>query len=320
MMRGSPKYGVALLAAAGLLGAGCSSPRPARPSDPDLERYAGSAQVSFRHGEYRQAEQLYRRALDRARAADNALEIGNNAFNLAVCLVTMDRDEEARPFLREARAELERAGENTTETILLEATAARKSGRAEESAALVAEARARLKSGRDRSLLVQATLIEAQLACDRGDSPQAALVLESVARDLKRVDDPLIRGRFAGLQARVAWMTAQPGACAAWLDEEAAWYRKAGGRPQELAAVLRRAGEAWAQAGGYREAADRYYRAARSMYAQGDTVAALKCIEPALSAAQQAEAPELFRQITVLFEEIGRKVGETREKTDPGTK
>jgi tetratricopeptide (TPR) repeat protein len=297
------------------LGAGCASPKPARQTDPDLERYAGAAQVSFRHGAFQQAETLYRRALGCARAADDPLEIGNNAFNLAACLVALGRDEESRPLLREARAELERAGEDAAEAILLEATAARKTGQAEEAASLVAEARARLKPGKERSLWIQAALLDAQLACDRGDPAQAGRLLDAVARDVKREDDPLLHGRLAGLRARIAGLEVQAAVAAARLDEEADWYRRAGGRQREIADVLRRAGRAWLEAGQPGQAADRFYRAARSLYAQGEALEALKCIEPALSAAQQAQVPDQFRQITVLFEEIGRKVGEAREKT-----
>ncbi|MBP7830744.1 MAG: hypothetical protein KA248_12595 [Kiritimatiellae bacterium] len=296
--------------AAGLLAAGCSSPpKPARPVDPDLQRYASSAQVSFRHGAYGQAEQLYRRALDRARAADDAREIGNNAYNLAACLVALGRDEAARPLLREARAELERARQNTAEVILLEAGAARNLGQGEEAAALVEESRARLDRDRNGALWIQAALLEAQLAADGNDAPRAFRVLASIEKDLERKGDALLNGRAAGLQARITWMTGQPAVAASWLDREAAGYRKAGRPPHEIAAVLRRAGEAWGQAGQPAESADRYYRAARSLFGQGDTVAALKCIEPALAAAEKAGRPDLAARIADLFLEIRRKTG-----------
>lgn len=296
--------------AAGLLAAGCAAPpKPARPVDPDLQRYASSAQVSFRHGAFGQAEHLYRLALDRARAADDAREIGNNAYNLAACLVALGRDDAARPLLREARAELESIRQNAAEVILLDAGAARNLGHGDEAAALLEEARARLDRDRHRALWIQAALLEARIAADRNDAPRALRVLDSIGKDLKQEDDPLLKGRAAGLRARVAWTTGQPGVAAAWLDKEAAYYRKAGRPPHEIAATLRRAGEAWGQAGRPGESADRYYRAARSLFGQGDTVAALKCIEPALAAAEKAGRPDLAARIADVFLEIRRKTG-----------
>ncbi|HOW97560.1 MAG TPA: tetratricopeptide repeat protein [Kiritimatiellia bacterium] len=301
--------------AAGLLAAGCSSPpKPARPSDPDLDRYASSAQISFKHGDYAQAEKLYRRALDRARAADDALEIGNNAYNLAVCLVALGRNTEARPLLHEARGALEELRKNTAEVLLLDASAARNLGILDAASALLLEARAQMSRDKDRALWIQSALVEAQVACDRNDAPGALRLLDAVSQDLKQLDDPLLKGRNAGLLARVAWMTGQPATAAAWLDKEAGWYRKAGRPPQEISAVLRRAGEAWGQAGQNRESADRYYRAARSLFGQGRANEALKCIGPALTAAEKAADRGLMARIAALFDEIRREM--TAEAAD----
>lgn len=295
--------------AAGLLGAGCASPpKPARPSDPDLERYAGSALVSFQHGAYGQAEKLYRRALDRARAADDAREIGNNAYNLAACLVALGRNAEARPLLRESRVALEELRKNTAEVILLDAAAARNLGILDAASTLVAEARAQMNRDKDRALWIQAALIEAQVACDRTNAPLALRILDSVSKDLKELNDSLLNGRAAGLYARITWMTGQPATAAAWFDKETECYRKAGRPPQEISPVLLRAAEAWGQAGQARESADRYYRAARSLTGQGRTTEALRCIEPALAAAEKAGASDLMARITALFDEIRRQL------------
>lgn len=294
----------------GILGAGCASPPPSRPRDPDLDRFAGAARVSFDHGAFEQAVNLYRRALERARAADDPLEIGNNAFNLAVGLIASGRAEEARPLLREARVELERAGQDVSEALLVEAAAARDAGQAEEAAALLEEVQARLKKSGDRSLSVQTALLRAQLACDRGKPAEAGAILKAVTADLRRERDPVLKARFAGVQARVARMVGQPLAAARLLDEEADGYKRAGGRIRELAEALKRAGQAWLEAGHPREASDRFYRAARSLFAQGQIVEALKLIDPALAAAEKALAKDLFQRTMALLDEIQKKTGQ----------
>lgn len=303
---------VLLLTAALLAGAGCASPRPARPRDPDLENYAATARQAFRQGAFDRAENLYRRALARARAADDPLEIGNNAYNVAACLLAQGRPGAARPFLREARAELEHAGETTAEVLLLDAEAARAIGQPEEARSLLAEARAQVRE-RDRALALQVALLEARLACDRGDPAAAERLLNSMEKTLKRETDPLLRARWAAVRARIAGLEGQPAVAAESLDEEANGYRAAGGRARELAEALRRAGEAWREAGHLPEAADRFYRAARSLFAQGNSLEALKCLEPAVACAREAQAADLFRQIEALFQEIDRKIAE--EKT-----
>jgi hypothetical protein len=80
-----------------------------------------------------------------------------------------------------------------------------------------------------------------------------------------------------------------------------------------MAQALARAGVAWQTDGRSAEAADRLFRAGRSLAAQGDTVGALRQIEPALVAAKAAGQNDLTARIIALFEELKQQVAQPAE-------
>ena len=299
-----------------VLAVGCSSPMPKRPRDPDLTRFADSARVSFQHGSYEQAVQLYRRALDRARASDDSLEIGNNAYNLAVALLAVGRPAESAPYLVEARTELERQGKSAVDIALLEVSAARMGGRLDEAWQKMADVDAQLQKGASRDQRLQAVLLNAQLALDRGDVSAAQAVLAGMPKDLAKVRDPLLRARRAGLAGRLAMQGGQFPEAVTQYDEEAAFYRQAM-RQREMARALDRAGRACLEMGDSRAAADRWYRAARSLVAQGEDKEALEVIQTALSAAEKTGEESVLRQMAALFEDIRSRAGAPAEKKPP---
>lgn len=114
--------------AALLGGAGCRSSKPTYKPDPTIAREAKSAEAAYAEGSDREAIAHYTLALQRSWAIDDPLEIGHNAYNLAACLAAVGFDNEARDCLREARAELRRAGQSESAAWLLEAKIARSQG------------------------------------------------------------------------------------------------------------------------------------------------------------------------------------------------
>ncbi|MCX6995844.1 MAG: hypothetical protein NTV49_01855 [Kiritimatiellaeota bacterium] len=301
---------LALLAVA--LSTGCSSPRAARPVDPAVAMLAGAARKAFDRGAVEQAAAQYGRALDRARAADDAAEIGNNAYNLAACRLVLGQPAPARPLLREARAAALRAGRPAADVLLLDAKAARQQGQTAEAAQLTDDLlRAPAVQGRAAWRLAALTL-KAQLGCDAGRTPTQELAqVRILALDQT---DPVLRAEVENLLGRVAQLDQEPRRAAASYDKEADWLQR-GGRFREMAQALARAGAAYAQGGQAAEAANRLYRAARSLQAQGDTVGALTQIEPALQAARQARDDESARSIVSLFDEI-KKSAATEKPVD----
>jgi tetratricopeptide (TPR) repeat protein len=280
--------------------AGCATPeRSGRSTDPELSRLASVARQEFDRGQAEQAARLYLRALTMARAADDAFEIGNNAYNLAACLMSAGRHDDAAALLREARAEAARANRDPADVDLLEARNARLAGRAEEAQAIVDRLLASPSSGRVRR---EAGLLNAHLACDRGDVQAAAAELKASGSG-----DLLLAADAAGLSARIARGTNDAARAAAEYDRQADLYRRAR-RYRDMAGALGSAARAYGDAGAPARAADRFYRAARSLFGQGDEVGALRMIEAALPAAEQADDAVLAGRIAALFREIERMV------------
>lgn len=304
---------LAAAALAAAVTAGCASPQGAAggpATDPELARLASTARKSFDKGSAEQAARLYLRALEMARAADDSIEIGNNAYNLAACLVAMDKHEDALTFLREASREFERMGRDLADILLLEAKAARLAGQADEALALANQVLPSLKKGSTEAYRLQVGILKANIVCDRGDAAGAMAELDKVKQEAAATSDPLLRAEIAGVRARIALIQSQPGAAAQEYDRQVEFYRKAG-KHRDMAQALGLAAQAYFDAGILIPAGDRFYRAARSLAAQGDDLAALKMIEPALSVAERSSSKEDLLRIKALFDEISRRVEHT---------
>ncbi|MBX3413940.1 MAG: hypothetical protein KF708_14715 [Pirellulales bacterium] len=107
---------------------GCKSSKPTYKPDPYIARAAKDGQAAYAEGSDREAIAYYTLALKRSWAIDDPLEIGHNAYNVAAVLAAVGFDNEARDCLREARAELRRAGQSQSAAWLLEAKIARSQG------------------------------------------------------------------------------------------------------------------------------------------------------------------------------------------------
>jgi len=101
----------------------CSSTKPATPAQTEMSRVTTTARMAYEQGSVSQAARLYVRALKMARVQDDPVEMGNNAYNLAACMIALGKYDDARNLLREAKREFERAKRSAPSIFLLDAKA-----------------------------------------------------------------------------------------------------------------------------------------------------------------------------------------------------
>lgn len=291
-----------------LLGlAGCATPHAPPPEeqyrDPVLVQLDGSARAAFADGNFERAARFYELALNRARTADYGLEVAKAAYNRGACLVLLKRPEPARAALQEAATEFARLRRDPAPAWLLEARAARMMG---DLTTTVERVDRVLAMGRDQDVRLQAWLIKGGLAAEAGQVDEAKKAMQE-ARKLLR-DDPALRAGVAALGGQIALAENRPGEAGLQFDKEAAFLQRAT-RWADMADALRRSGAAYQQAAQDGAAAQRFYRAARSWYGQGQLVPALQAMELAVDAAGRAGDDVLNADAGRLLEEIRQAVG-----------
>ncbi len=294
---------------------GCSSPAP-KPEDlpdPALLQFTKSAVQAFDIGAFDRAARFYELALDRAREIDDGIGIAKNASNLAACKIKLGKLDEADPLLAEAKTEFVKWRTDSTGVTLLQAQVAKARGDTAGAAALIEDV---LKwGGAKPESRLQAWIMKTDIACDAGNRDEALAGLGKVHGLADSVSDDSLRGGAARVSGRVELLKGNAALAAAEFDRETAYLQKAR-RYREMSAALDRAAGAWLEAGGPQQAADRYYRSARSAYAQGDLVAALKSIDLAMNAAQKAGDKNLAAGITALMSEITAAVKSAMPQAD----
>ena len=79
--------------------AGCATRPTAQAEDKELSQASDLARAAFEDDATARALDLYRKALNRASAMDDAMEIGNAAYNLALCQILLGQLEQASASL-----------------------------------------------------------------------------------------------------------------------------------------------------------------------------------------------------------------------------
>jgi len=247
-----------------LVGCATSPTSTVPPKDKELSWTSNLARAAFEDGATAKAIGLYGQALNRARAMDDATEIGNAAYNLALCHIILGQLDQASASLAEAKAEFERSGSNPADVLLLEATVAQRQGKLEQALSLADQV---LSASPDESHRFQVALLKGTVACVQDDAARARTAL--VETDQHPVTDgPLLAGRER-LAGNIFLLESNPAEAAAAFDRTAALFRQAK-HYRDMALTLRRAGEAYQKAGDMRRAEDRLFRAKRSLAAQGE--------------------------------------------------
>lgn len=314
MRNGEWGMGVAAAFLAGLLVAGCATAPKAKPVDPQLSRLTSAARVMFERGSAGSAARLYLRALDKARAADDPFEIGKTAYNLGACMIEMGQYDEARGLLKEAEVEFKRTDREIADIVLLDAKAARLAGRYDEAVQRAEEVLPAVETGDEDAYRAQVHLLKAQVACDRGEAAWARKELGKAEKTLEGLSDVMLEAEAAGAAGRVLLLERSPGKAATEFDRQANLYKKAG-RYRPMAQALGRAGQAFAEANDPFHAGDRFYRSARSLFAQGDDVGALKMMDAGLAAAEKCSDKDSIERTAALFKEIRKKAEEEAAST-----
>jgi tetratricopeptide (TPR) repeat protein len=272
-------------------------------ADPEFSRAMAAGRAAFDRGLTEQAATFYRRALMRARAIDNASAIGNAAYNLSACYISQGKHERARALLEEAKGEFSRSQGNIADILLVEAKVARLQGNPDEALVVseqVLSHRASLPTDGHR---LQVYLLRGHIACDKGDIGPAFSELQTATKYANEVSDPSLHAGLLALEGRIYLGKNEPERAAKKFDNEATLLRKAE-RHREMVRALRSAAAAYMSAGDTRAGADRFFRASRSMFAQGEREEALKLGKMALSAAEAADDQLAIARTRALLDEI----------------
>jgi tetratricopeptide (TPR) repeat protein len=151
---------------------------------------------------------------------------------------------------------------------------------------------------------LQADLIRAHLACDSGNLAGAERLLIQAEGWLPPSPEPLQLARINEVAARIFQLSNRYPLAADHYDRQAIYLRQAR-QYREMADALNRSGDLWLEAGDIGQAGDRYYRAARSLIAQGDSLAALRIIEKVVNHDQTGlSESDRLKDIADLFKEL----------------
>lgn len=284
---------------------GCASPRRAATpaGDTELSRLNNTARAAFDRGSPTLAGKLYEQALTRARALDDATSIGNAAYNAAACRIALGEHEPARELLREAETELARAKANLADVFLLQAKLAHWQARRDDALRFATQLLSDPGSTPSPVHRAEAALLKGQLACDDRDVARARSALDEAMQQTKAAKDNALRAGCEKLSGAIFLLEKQPAAAAEAFDREAALCQQAR-QPRSMVLALCRAGDAWRDAGQTATAAERFFRAARSSFAQGYQSEAVKSVELSLSLATQAQDDGLTQRARQLQAEI----------------
>jgi len=290
-----------------LLAAGCRGPSVTQEhvvADAFYNRVSVSARAAFQRGDIPRAEELYEQALDRARAMDRASEIGLAAYHLAICRIALGEAVDGLALLREADRALERTGEDRVPVWIAEAEAARSIGDRTTASTRLDQALQALDRRREQAWRAQIHVLQALIAIDETRWAEAEAALASAETSVRRDTPPRLLARIAEVQGRILLQAGEMREAAAAFDREADLYRDAA-RFADMTRARSRAAQAFARAGEHAEAADRFYRAARSFHSLDLPDAALRQVEQALVSLEQVEeAEDLAARVAQLVQDL----------------
>ena len=268
--------------------AGCGARMAAvPPQDKELSRDMRLARAAFDDGEATRAVDLYSRALKRATAMDDAPEIVNAAYNLALCQVILGRLDQAGAALADAWAALRRSGSHPADVLLLEATIAQRQEKWE-----LALADQVLAASPAEGHRLQVALLQGAVACRQGDLARAKTAWAE-ADKYRSASAALLAGKER-LAGNIFWQEGKPAEAAAAFDRAAALFRTAQ-HYRDMALALHGAGQAYQKAGDTQRAQDRLARAERSLAAQGEKTPSAQIPGSSPSPASSADGVDIRR-------------------------
>jgi hypothetical protein len=283
--------------------AACSSkppaPEPERvPAREELRAQHGLARYALSARQYEQAVPLYEQALVAAYARDDAREIGELGYELAIVRLRRGEPALAEQQIETTIAELERRGARPfAELRLVQALALYAGGRTEQARAVAATVID--TPGIPPATAARAWHLTGMIAADRQDSPSLAAALAA----LSQRPEPALAADRLELEARQFALRGDHAAALAAFDRTATLRRESGDNVG-LARALAFAGGSADASGRGADAANFYLRAARSAAAEGQRDKAKGWLEAAQRSAAGSGRQDILREASVAIDDL----------------
>jgi len=327
---------------------GCSVPAgSARKTDTRLQRYVKDASLAYTEGHLDSAISGYRAAIRRAWAMDEPFEAGTAAYNLAACLITAAKSQEAQDWLLDARVELARAGASAGNVWLLEAKLATQELRFADADEMIRRASCseppcpdrkqgcgccdddpctdhpltripclgpRLRERKaakncEQAYQAQIHFLRARTAAEQYDLATARREWSCAAQLVANTCDANLWAEREHIAALIHVAQAQYQQAGCHFDQEAKWLRRAGNY-REIPTALERAAAAYEQAGLPGLAAERICRVARIMYGRGNVQLSWRYVQQALPIAEAVGSQTTRIRLSLLANELARTLSE----------
>jgi len=275
------------------MAAGCSTPQP-RLTDADWVSHSTTGRGAYERGDFRRAGDAYGRALLRAQALDDAEAVAITSVNRAICLLADGRAVEADLILEAALGDSRVPPVRRAELLVARA---RTSLAREQPDDALAQGEEALAPSTTRA---QARLARSAAWLAKGDPTSAGLELAEgmTDRQWNRLPVAVLAERLE----RLGQIDAAFGDCpsaANHFDAAADRWGEAVRLP-ERARALAQAGRHYRGAGDPAAAGDRFYRAARSLWALRLADEAVQVLDDGVACAAAADDEVLGRKMAAL--------------------
>jgi tetratricopeptide (TPR) repeat protein len=268
-----------------ITGCGTTPEKNSKPeSDDKLEAANRLARFAFDNGEYQQAADLYQSALDRAYLRDDATAILDARYNMAVCLLELEKYAEALTTVHQTKEEMAFKGlPKPPEIYLLEATILYRSGRLDDSWRTTEEILANRNIG-SPLIGTKTYFLRGLISSHRND----VAGMQDAINSMGQPQNAIVKSDLSELRGRLA-MAENQWDQAIVLFDEATVYRRENFDYRRMAMTQALSAEVCQKAGKTDAAASRYFQAGRSAALRGD----------------QANARLWLTQANQLFQQIG---------------
>lgn len=279
------------------LAAGCAAPKVAQFTDADWVSHITTGKGAYKRGDARRAAEAFGRAEQRARALDDADALAVAAVNRATCLQADGKAAEAKAGIDEALADARVASARRAELQVAAARAELALGKSDEAIVRIDEA---LKLKPAPALRAQALLAKSGAELAQENSAAATRALADMSAKEWVALPASLQAEQAEMRAAIAAAEKKPKDASARQDEAADLWKKAGRLP-DMARALAAAGRQALAADDPAGAADRFYRSARSLWAQGLRPEALRVLEEGVAVAERLDDESVAKKMGELF-------------------
>lgn len=259
------------------------------PRSDRLERTNRVAGVAFEQGRYAQAESLYQRVAELAYERDDINAAVDAQYNAAVCLVRLDRIDEADALLKRTKSELGRAGQaEPIELRLLEATVLYRQQRYQEARSTAEQI---IAAYPDSQAAQRAQFLRGLIAAEQQDAARLRAAIAEIGDTTDgrlQADRMELAGHLALLERRYDASVAE--------FIESAQLRSAASDYRGTVRALAKAGKASEAAGNPGQASVHYLRAGRSALHQGARERAYALLSEAQILAESAGDADTARE------------------------